>query len=377
MVLSDDQDPGMFSAGPRRGRDGPVLSLTTADIDGAQGGWKPEVAVGSVPVDKRRDFRVTNLTEDIGGAQAGSRNRGLRTVRLTDPNERNYVLLEGRPLDAEEVAVGKSWYTAASSVLAARAAAAAVQGSQPAADLPPALAHAVRVLDPRDVELAKLRGELEATRRAAQLAATTGAGSASMPLASPIVSRAAAPPSTAGSARPPAATSRKPSTAAASVGSAAAVADAEAFVAVPASEPSAGAARALGRLSIATEGAASRRPSGPPAASTPSAAGPGAAGTPSAAPAPAATPSLAASAGRTVVAGGAGAMTSAPGATARFDRTMDRGVAAATQATQSRLLRTGDQLATARLAKASHDSWRATQVARAYAAEVAEVRGLR
>eukprot|EP01029_Cantina_marsupialis_P019968 TRINITY_DN4653_c0_g1_i1.p2 TRINITY_DN4653_c0_g1~~TRINITY_DN4653_c0_g1_i1.p2 ORF type:complete len:193 (-),score=55.99 TRINITY_DN4653_c0_g1_i1:122-700(-) len=45
-------------------------------------------------MENRRHFHVPNRTEDIVGAQSGTR-KGVKTKRDTDPNERNYVQLDG------------------------------------------------------------------------------------------------------------------------------------------------------------------------------------------------------------------------------------------------------------------------------------------
>ena len=88
---------------------------------------------------------------------------------MTDPNERDYVLLDGRRWNAEELAVGKSWYNAAATILAAESAyqAATMPFGRTgiAAAVAPAHNYAKKILDPRDAELARMRGELETLRR--------------------------------------------------------------------------------------------------------------------------------------------------------------------------------------------------------------------
>ena len=185
-VVHDD-DRGMFVRGPPRGAGvNPFLPLTTEDIDGAKAGRSADVTVGGIPADKRRFWGVTNNLADVPGAQVGSRAPGLTTVRMTDPNERDYVLLDGRRWNAEELAVGKSWYNAAATILAAEAG--DMAATMPfgrtgiAAAVAPAHDYSKRVLDPRDAELARMRGELETLRRerevltlSSKLAAVRGA----------------------------------------------------------------------------------------------------------------------------------------------------------------------------------------------------------
>ena len=107
-----DDDHGMYvrptqdfkGAGTR-----PFNPLMTDDIEGARAGKEADVTVGGIPIDKRRFWGVTNMVADVPGSQVGSKAPGLTTVRMTDPNERDYVLLDGRRWNAEELTVGKSW----------------------------------------------------------------------------------------------------------------------------------------------------------------------------------------------------------------------------------------------------------------------------
>jgi hypothetical protein len=87
-----------------------VLSLRTRDIPGAQPGWKPpHKGAAAIPEDKRRDFRDVTRVSDIHGAQAGTVKKGITTTRVTDPNDRIYPTLDGKPtISAAESSVVKS-----------------------------------------------------------------------------------------------------------------------------------------------------------------------------------------------------------------------------------------------------------------------------
>jgi hypothetical protein len=157
-----DEDPGMFVAPPRPAAQHPDFSLTTADIDGATACDAKEPMVGGIKPENRRDYRVTNFVADIAGTSPGSKKRGLATLRGTDPLERDYVMLDGRGLDASELAVGKSWYGAATAILAAEAAAEnatmLIGRSKLQDGVAPFVDYSKRIVDPRDAELARLRG---------------------------------------------------------------------------------------------------------------------------------------------------------------------------------------------------------------------------
>jgi len=180
-VVADD-DPAQYTKPRTRDAGRPFLPLVTADIEGAQTHFAQEVPVGGIPPEQRRHYRVTNFLADIPGAAAGSRKPGLPGARATDPNERDYVLLEGRRLDAAELTVGRNWYAAAATVLAAEAgeaAAAMPVGRSGGLGVGPAMQFAKRVLDPRDAELAALRGTvatLRAERELLALSASLGGG---------------------------------------------------------------------------------------------------------------------------------------------------------------------------------------------------------
>ena len=118
---------GNHPSPPRAWRGGPNYSLLTADIDGATCTSASEMhSVGGIPMESRRSFLVTNRIEDIPGAQAGSRMRGppRRAMHATDPNERDYVLLEGRTWAEDELRVGAPRMLHASALLRSQIAAA-------------------------------------------------------------------------------------------------------------------------------------------------------------------------------------------------------------------------------------------------------------
>jgi hypothetical protein len=168
-VITDD-DPAMFTQPRTRDAGRPFNSLTTADIEGATTHFAMEVPVGGIAPERRRHFRVTNFVGDVAGSEANSAKRGLDHARGTNPNERDYTLLEGRRHTAEELAVGKSWYNAASSVLQAEAgqyvSAKAIGSTGMSIGVgPPAVAYSRKLMDPRDAELAVLKGQVDTLRR--------------------------------------------------------------------------------------------------------------------------------------------------------------------------------------------------------------------
>lgn len=55
--------------------------------------------LGGITVTKRKDFRETNYTQDIKGAQHDTVHWKLRTNRVVDPLDPQYVGLDGVPLD--------------------------------------------------------------------------------------------------------------------------------------------------------------------------------------------------------------------------------------------------------------------------------------
>lgn len=147
----------------------PMYSLLTDDIPGAQANNDLEAKVSGIPPYRRRHFRVTNHIADIKGSAAGSFRRGVRTIRGTDPNERDYVLLDGRHLEPDEMTVGKSWFNAATTIIAAEAADNALSlpfgRTNVSRSVPPTMRYATKVLDPREAENAHLRGTVEALKK--------------------------------------------------------------------------------------------------------------------------------------------------------------------------------------------------------------------
>jgi hypothetical protein len=122
MVICDPEDTKARS--PKKPRDGKgeMLSLTTGDIEGARPATWGEQKVGVIRLDQRKNFTVTNRVDDIDGTSAGSRPKGICTQRPdTDPNERNYKLLDGKVGDPEDLLIGHGWYTAATNAVALEA----------------------------------------------------------------------------------------------------------------------------------------------------------------------------------------------------------------------------------------------------------------
>ncbi|KAA0151135.1 hypothetical protein FNF27_05629 [Cafeteria roenbergensis] len=94
-------------------------SLRTDDIEGARPGWRPpHSGAGSIPDERRRQFRDPTNTADVAGAQASTLKRGMRTRRVTDPNDRIYASLDGRPAMPRAAADGEggaaTWLSKAS-----------------------------------------------------------------------------------------------------------------------------------------------------------------------------------------------------------------------------------------------------------------------
>lgn len=134
MVIEDE--PGMRPRTHNRARDGPVLSLSTHDIEGAHAGYVPKHVMGGIHPDKRRHYRNVNYVADIEGATTGSRNLGIRTKRVTDPNNPNYPSLDGGVYEPPVT--------------------------------PPA--QSKTLLDPKDAEIARLRAEVERMQKSEEIA---------------------------------------------------------------------------------------------------------------------------------------------------------------------------------------------------------------
>lgn len=127
MVVRDGDDSRARS--PAKARDGDdsraMYSLRTSDIDGAAPATWGSIKTGVIRLDQRKDFAETNKTDDLPGAHAGTLAKGIRSKRneeLTDPNERNYRLLDGRGMDSDDLLVGRGWYTAAAAAVAGESA---------------------------------------------------------------------------------------------------------------------------------------------------------------------------------------------------------------------------------------------------------------
>ncbi|KAG5182261.1 hypothetical protein JKP88DRAFT_164721, partial [Tribonema minus] len=78
-------------------KNAPFFSLTTADIEGAQPGWKPPTQLHP-PLEQRRHWRNTNYVGDIRGASADSVRHAIRTDRHVDPLNPLYRSLDGEPM---------------------------------------------------------------------------------------------------------------------------------------------------------------------------------------------------------------------------------------------------------------------------------------
>jgi len=143
MVVKDDA----LSAPRSRHRETntPFTALSTHDIEGAVPGWKPKHKMGGVAPEQRRHFRNTNYVGDITGTTAGTRQRGLRSNRVTDPNAPSYTPLEGRAYRAP----------GAHNAMTRRA-------GDPSATRQ-------RASDPKDAEIAALRQQVAAMERRARV----------------------------------------------------------------------------------------------------------------------------------------------------------------------------------------------------------------
>lgn len=125
MVVRDDDDSRARSPAKARDGSGDMFSLRTSDIDGAAPATWGSIKTGVIRLDQRKDFAETNKIDDLPGAHAGTLAKGIRSMRNaepTDPNERNYRLLDGRGMDADDLLVGRGWYTAAAAAVAGESA---------------------------------------------------------------------------------------------------------------------------------------------------------------------------------------------------------------------------------------------------------------
>ena len=102
--LTIEDEPGMRPKGLPAPKNAPFYTLTTHDIEGARAGWKPKHQMGGIQEEDRRHFRNINFVSDIEGTAAGSKVNGMRTKRVTDPNNPVYPLLDGAVYDAPRTA---------------------------------------------------------------------------------------------------------------------------------------------------------------------------------------------------------------------------------------------------------------------------------
>ncbi|CAM9740433.1 unnamed protein product, partial [Choristocarpus tenellus] len=96
MDVADDPAKSRPRALPKA-KDCPYYTLTTADIEGAQVGWKPMPKMNP-PLEARRHFRNTNFMGDISGAQADTLKHSICTNRHVNPLNPIYASLDGEPL---------------------------------------------------------------------------------------------------------------------------------------------------------------------------------------------------------------------------------------------------------------------------------------
>lgn len=96
MDIADDPVKSKPKTLPKA-RDSPFYPLTTADIEGAQSGWRPLPQVNP-PLEARRHFRNTNFMGDIPGAQADTVKHSICTDRHVNPLNPVYASLDGEPL---------------------------------------------------------------------------------------------------------------------------------------------------------------------------------------------------------------------------------------------------------------------------------------
>lgn len=89
-------------------RNKPSFALATSDILGASCSDPAKTVVAGIVNEKRRDFRHSNATADIHGAQADTLAHSIRSERRVDPNWPRYRVLDGAQVDASAISVGKS-----------------------------------------------------------------------------------------------------------------------------------------------------------------------------------------------------------------------------------------------------------------------------
>lgn len=106
MTVSDD--PLSRPAPQHPFRNKPSFALATSDILGASCSDPAKAVVAGIVNEQRRDFRATNATADIRGAQADTLAHSIRSERRVDPNWPRYRVLDGAQVDASAISVGKS-----------------------------------------------------------------------------------------------------------------------------------------------------------------------------------------------------------------------------------------------------------------------------
>jgi hypothetical protein len=86
----------------------PFFALETKDIRGANALETGKSVVGGIPNDKRKDFRPTNVIQDIPGAQADTVHYSIRSKRRVDPTNPEYTALDGSKVDTSAISTAKS-----------------------------------------------------------------------------------------------------------------------------------------------------------------------------------------------------------------------------------------------------------------------------
>ncbi|KAE8904052.1 hypothetical protein PF005_g18899 [Phytophthora fragariae] len=106
MTFGDDPLSRPLVQHPKR--DKPSYALKTDDIEGASCADPAAAIVAGIVMAHRRNFRDTNVTEDIMGAKADTLLHSIRSTRRVDPNAPQYSALDGSRVDASAISVGKS-----------------------------------------------------------------------------------------------------------------------------------------------------------------------------------------------------------------------------------------------------------------------------
>ncbi|GMF47008.1 unnamed protein product [Phytophthora fragariaefolia] len=106
MTFGDDPLSRPLIQHPKR--DKPSYVLKTDDIEGASCADPATAIVAGIVMANRRNFRDTNVTEDITGAKADTLLHSIRSTRRVDPNAPLYSALDGSRVDASAISTGKS-----------------------------------------------------------------------------------------------------------------------------------------------------------------------------------------------------------------------------------------------------------------------------